>query len=270
MHKFFLAVFFGTLLCIQSHIFLVEASEASIQEYIELIRRYPNVIEPQGIAAKGEIEIVLDKEKMASIEMSTGRDVGIIAQDNYWIWINDACIFPNGYEGVYGRILWVKALESSPVGVVVMPMMSDGTVVLNCNFRHATRSWEIELPRGGINSGEEVETAARRETKEETGMIIDSLTLLGEVTPDTGLTSTVVPIFLAKVIEKQNAEQGDSEAIEEILFLSLNKIKQALVNGYYQHQIKGIEKRIYFRDPFLAYAVLMYELIHKQDEELEF
>lgn len=237
----------------------LNASDASRQQYLELISRHPAAASPQGVAANGEIEIILDPHKMAVIEKRTGRDVGVVAQDNYWIWLNDACLFPNGKEGVYGRILWVKSLESTP-GVAVMPIMPDGTIVLNCNFRHATRTWEIELPRGGINKDESIEAAARRETVEETGMVIDSLYLLGELPPDTGISNTVVPIFAAKVVKQETPEREDSEAIEEILTLSPDTIKKAFVKGYHTCKIRGVETPVYFRDPFLAYALLLYEL----------
>lgn len=237
----------------------VDASELSRQKYLDLINRYPLLTQPLGSASKGEIEIVLDKNRLAAIEKSSGRDVGVVAEDKYWIWINDACIFPSGSEGVYGRILWIKGLESTP-GVAVMPIMPDGKIVLNCNFRHATRSWEIELPRGGVNAGEEIEAAARRETMEETGMAVDSLVLLGAIPPDSGLTATVVPIYLAKVVKQQTTQQEETEAIEEILSLSLKEIKQGFVKGYRFCKIRGEVKRVAFRDPFLAYAVLMYGL----------
>ncbi|MGL5627438.1 MAG: NUDIX hydrolase [Candidatus Rhabdochlamydia sp.] len=237
----------------------IEAGEISRQKYLELTKLYPHLIQSQGDFSKGEIQIVLDPQEMASIEKATARDVGIIMQDKYWLWVNDACIFPSGQKGVYGRILWVKSLESCP-GVAVMPVMPDGKIVLNCNFRHATRSWEIELPRGLINFGEEVEAAAKRETMEETGMLVDHLSLLGEIPPDSGLTNTVIPIFMAKVIKKQAPQQEESEAIEEILSLTLQEIKQAFLQGYRECTIKGIQKQIPFRDPFLAYAIFMYEL----------
>lgn len=237
----------------------IEAGEASRQKYLELTRLYPNLIQSQGDFSKGEIQIVLDPQEMASIEKATARDVGVIMQDKYWLWVNDACIFPSGQKGVYGRILWMNSLESSP-GVAVMPVMPDGKIVLNCNFRHATRSWEIELPRGLINFAEEVEAAAKRETMEETGMLVDHLSLLGEIPPDSGLTNTVVPIFMAKVMGKQAPQQEESEAIEEILTLTIQEIKQAFLQGYYECNFKGIQKQIPFRDPFLAYAIFMHEL----------
>lgn len=238
---------------------ILDASETTREEYLNLIKQYPSLIQNIGDHSKGEIQIVIDPLEMASIEQSNKRDVGLIVRDKYWLWINDACIFPNGNKGIYGRILWVKSLESCP-GVAVMPILPDGRIVLNCNFRHATRSWEIELPRGVLNPNEGILDAAKRETMEETGMLVDSLLLLGEMPPDSGLTNTVVPLFMANVIEKQLPEREDTEAIEEILSLTLDQIKAAFVLGYYECSIRGIQKKVFFRDPFLAYAVLLYEL----------
>jgi ADP-ribose pyrophosphatase len=232
------------------------ASDASRQEYLTLIELNPNLVTPRGNSAAGEIEILTSPTEMAAIEKKTGRDVGVVKRDKYWIWINDACRFPSGQEGVYGRILWLKALDGSISGVAVMPILPDGNVVLNLNYRHATRSWEIELPRGGLNLGETVEAAARREALEETGMKIGSLKRLGEIPPDSGLTSTVVPIFEATVVAQVRTDQEDTEAIADVFSLSLPQIKQAFRDGYYVQN----RRKAFFRDPFLAYAVLLYEM----------
>lgn len=237
----------------------IEASDVTRQLYLDLAAKCPRLVHPQGLAVKGEIEILLDPKEMLAIEQKTGRDVGIIMRDKYWLWVNDACRFPSGQEGVYGRILWVKALEGTP-GVAVMPILPDGRIVLNCNYRHGTRSWEMELPRGCVNLGESAEDAARRETLEETGMRIEKLIKLGECPSDTGITGTLVPIYAAKVIEKIDAEVDGTEAIEEIVALTVAQIKQALVQGYHTCTIRGKEQRVPFRDLFLAYAVLLYEL----------
>ena len=151
---------------------VLQADEVSRHRYLELVKQYPHLVLPRGDATQGEIEILLNEEKMALIEKKLGRDVGVVKEDRYWIWINDACRFPSGNEGVYGRILWVRGLESPAQGVAVMPITSEGKIVLNCNFRHSTRSWEIELPRGLVNPGETAEDAAKREASEETGRSI--------------------------------------------------------------------------------------------------
>lgn len=253
MNRFFRQqIFLGLLLLGVS----LQANESSRQRYLELVRQYPQFIQPQGDADQGEIEILIDEEKMAAIEERCGRDVGVLKEDRYWIWVNDACKFPNGREGVYGRIFWIRGLESFSQGVAVMPMTSEGKIVLNCNFRHSTRCWEIELPRGVVNKGETAEAAARREAREETGRMIGEMNLLGEVPPDTGVLSVTVPVFVAHVTDVGLQELEDSEAIEGILELSIEEAKRAFSEGYYECTLRGTPQRVHFRDPFLAYALL--------------
>lgn len=242
-----------------SALYALQASESSRQKYLDLILEHPDLVHPLGDASKGEIELILNPQRMASIEEKMKRDVGVIAQDRYWIWINDACLFPNGKEGVYGRIIWTSGLDSPP-GVVILPITPEGKIVLNCNFRHSTRSWEIELPRGACEPDESLEAAARRETLEETGMVVSQVHLLGMMPPDTGLTSTVAPIFLAETIYEEERDPEESEAIEAIILLSISEIKEAFKQGYYLCTIRGKEHSVSFRDPFLAYALLLYEL----------
>ncbi len=236
---------------------ILVSNETSQKEYFDLIELYPNLVSPQGDASKGEIEIILDRGKIADIEKSTGRDVGVMKKDAYWLWVNDACLFPNGKEGVYGRILWIRSLQGAPA-VAVMPILSDGRIALNCNYRHSTRSWEMELPAGLVNVGESLELAAQRETKEETGMIIDKVWLLGNMASDTGVETTIVPIFAAKVLSKGDQELEDSEAIEEIISLSVEEIQKAFKQGFHRISIRGEEREVNFRDPKLAFALTLY------------
>jgi ADP-ribose pyrophosphatase len=252
MSYFKQSIFFGLFLFWGA----LQADEASRHRYLELIEQYPHLVLPRGDAAQGEIEIVLDAERMAAIEKKLGRDAGVVKEDRYWIWINDACKFPSGHEGIYGRILWVQALESAVQGVAVMPITAEGEIVLNCNFRHATRSWEIELPRGLVNAGETAEDAAKREASEETGRSIGAIRLLGKIPPDSGVVSIEVPIFIAQVASVDAQQQEETEAIEDVLELSIAEIKKAFAEGYYECTLRGESRRVPFRDPFLAYALL--------------
>ncbi len=168
-------------------LFLIASAAVSI---------YGHVLDPylekeyRGDALKGEIEIVKDPDQIAAIEelqfqrllkKGLGKEMarewartGIVAEDAYWIWLRDPVRFPTGTMGTYGRIIW-KSQLNGPVGVAVMPILPDGKIALNLNFRHATRSWEWELPRGARNEGESIEEAAQRELNEETGYSINRL-----------------------------------------------------------------------------------------------
>ncbi len=63
--------------------FLLMGNELSRKQYLDLVVQCPHLVLPQGDASKGEIEILIDPEKMEEIEKRTGRDVGILNQDRY-------------------------------------------------------------------------------------------------------------------------------------------------------------------------------------------
>lgn len=224
------------------------------QDYLKLLSEYPKALGPWGDASKGEIEILLDPLQLEIIEKENGREVGIVRKDRYWMWLNDAVKFPNGKCGIYGRILWIKALDGI-AGVAVMPILPDGRIVLNRNYRHATRTWEYELPRGMLEKGESVQAGAIREVQEETGMIVNQCIFLGNIAPDSGLTANVVPIYMARVTDQTEANPEFSEAIAAIEAFTLDELKQAYIKGYITVTIGSTKTDIPLRDPFLAFAL---------------
>lgn len=228
-------------------------------DYLSLLKDCRPYSGSIGEWRKGEIEIITDPIKMSEVEQATGRKVGVIYQDKYWVWLNDAVRFPNGSYGVYGRILWTQSLKGV-IGVAVMCLAADGSVVLNCNYRHATRSWELELPRGGAEPGESILETARREVLEETGMVIDSLTFLGDLAADTGVLGCVVPVVLARACSKREASPEASEAIAGIVFFNKEALFQALREGKATVAIEGKQIQAYVRDPFLTFALLQAQI----------
>ncbi len=261
--SFCLSLILWTSLTFASSLTPVVTSNEKVPEalraYFNYLDQHPKTLGFLGDADHGEIGIVLDKEKIFDIEQRTGRKVGIVAEDNYWLWINDAVKFPNGKYGVYGRLLWRQSLTGA-TGVAVMAVLPNGKIVLNRNFRHATRSWEYELPRGGVNIGETVEDAAVREVKEETGMIIDQLQLLGEIAGDSGVTNGIMPVFFAKVVAQQEAQPEDSEAIAAIESFSVDELKKGFIDGYLVVTVNQQACKIPLRDPYLAFAILQTDI----------
>jgi len=245
-----------------------------IKTYLHFLKTFNENLGPSGDFSKGEIQIVLDPTKISEIEalqkkrlMKRGlgssdatkmSQCGIVQTDPYWIWMRDAVIFPSGYEGTYNRVVWRSAVDG-PGGVAILPLLKDGRIVLNLNYRHSTRSWEIELPRGGRLYGETAEKASRRQLRCETGCLTDSQVFLGSITPDTSTLNTVTPVFLGYVSDQIESNQASSEAILGLISLSKQEIKEAFVRGFIEIKMNGEIKRVPFRDSFLAFALLQAE-----------
>jgi ADP-ribose pyrophosphatase len=245
-----------------------------LSQYLSLTQEFSTTLGPAGSWQQQEIEIALSPEKIEEIEQQTRQrliskgfsesqakdwtQVGIVAEDNYWIWLRDAVTFPTGAVGTYGRLIWKNALDGPP-GVAVMPVLPNKKIIVNVNYRHATRSWEIELPRGGRNKGETLEATAKREVEEETGYSIDSGIHLGDLASDTGVLAGVVPVYFGLVVHAGESRQEFSEAISGNPSFSKEELKQALSQGYMEVDVKGKKVRAACRDAFLAYALLQAE-----------
>src|SRR3954467_15427095 len=56
-----------------------------------------------------------------------------------------------------------------PGAVVILPVLEDGTVLMERQYRYPLHQVFIEFPAGKIDAGEDPLVAARRELEEETG-----------------------------------------------------------------------------------------------------
>jgi ADP-ribose pyrophosphatase len=248
---------------------------SSLSQYLELVKQHPETFGPMGKWQHGEIEITLNPEQIQKIENQTRlrmiakgipeadaqkwSSVGIVAEDNYWIWVRDAVVFPSGVYGTYDRLMWKSGMTGYP-GVAILPLLPAKKIIVNVNYRHATRSWEIELPRGQKKEGEPIEKAAIRELKEETGYQIAKCTHLGNMAPDTGTLMTVIPIYCGEVSHSGETAKEYSEAIVQNPALTKEELKQGFSRGYIELPIKGEIIKVNCRDPFLAYALLQAEI----------
>ncbi|MCP5504113.1 MAG: NUDIX hydrolase [Chlamydiales bacterium] len=250
------------------------------QHYYDLLNQNPKCFGILGNHEREEIEIVTSPNEIAEIEeiaqlrlMNLGHPpseahawsrVGIVAEDQYLYWIRDAVIFPSGAQGTYDRILWKSGLDGAP-GIAILPYLPDRKIVVNVNYRHATRSWEIELPRGARHEGETLRAAAARELKEETGFQLDETLLLGTLAVDSGILTSLVPVFACKAHSPEKNNPDFSEAISKNLILSLSELEEALLQGFWNTTIGDKTIRANVRDPFLAYGLLHMKLRHWQE-----
>jgi ADP-ribose pyrophosphatase len=107
-------------------------------------------------------------------------DVGVVYEDSYFILIRDAVRYRDGETGSYVRLL------NAAVGTnaAVLPIFADGQVALVRHFRHGSRRWHWEIPRGFAEPGADGAATARTELVEEIGVRADRVRLLGVLDDD--------------------------------------------------------------------------------------
>ncbi len=234
---------------------------------------YPDELKlPKGNYKAGEIEIVSDPLKIEEIQQryyerlresgiaadraSKWAKIGEIARDKYIMLVRDPVIFPSGTTGLYDRLL-----SESKGGSAVLPIFSNGDIGLIVQFRHATRSWELELPRGNAEHGETPLDTAKRELKEETGFETNDWKYLGTMNPDSGMLQWSVPMFVARNVEEKKVVPDEREAIDGMIRLSKSALNQALKDGSIEVEINGVKRKVLVRDSFLTYALYLNSLL---------
>lgn len=256
-----------SLLCFQ----FIYANEP-LEEYFSYFNQLGGTC---GNYQEGEIEIVTDPTEISKIQkiqearlLKKGFSadqaaefsrIGIVNEDQYLIWLRDAVYFPQGIPGTYDRVLWRSDLKGRFPGVAVLPVLPSGQIVLILTYRHATRCWELELPRGRTELNETLQESALHELKDETGLIASSVAFLGEMPVDTGILSSMIQVYIANVSTQEESTPEYSEAIAAAIAFTKEEIKEGLVKGFLQITIEGVKKQIPLRDPFLTFALLQAE-----------
>ena len=147
--------------------------------------------------------------------------VGVLASDPYATVMREAVRFPDGSLGLYNRLL-------VPGGVVVLPVLR-GSIVLIHRFRHGTRGFAYEAPRGIAGEGESLETDARRELLEEIGAVAGELVDLGEVATTSGIVGEVMHLFLARIDRVGTPDRH--EAIAGIVCCTIAETEDMILRG---------------------------------------
>jgi len=101
-----------------------------------------------------------------------------------------------------------------PGAVMVVPLLDDGRLVLERQYRYPLRASFIEFPAGKIDPGEDILACAQRELREETGYTAREWTYLGGVHNAIGYCNEKIEIYLARGLAFDATANDDGEVLE--------------------------------------------------------
>ena len=117
--------------------------------------------------------------------------------------------FSNGVERTYER------LRTPPLAAVMcVPMLDDDTVVLIREYGAGLENYQLTLPKGGYEHGEDWQEAANRELKEEAEDGANSLTLLKNLTLSPGYMGHQIKVVLAEDLFAERLPGDEPEPLE--------------------------------------------------------
>jgi 8-oxo-dGTP pyrophosphatase MutT (NUDIX family) len=129
--------------------------------------------------------------------------------ENPWISIeHHDVITPAGSEGIYG----VVNFKNKAIGVV--PVDTENNIYLVGQFRYPLNAYSWEIPEGGGPLDELPLDAAKRELKEETGLIAEQWTDLGRIHTSNSATNEEGFLFMAETLHQYEQETEDTEEIQ--------------------------------------------------------
>jgi 8-oxo-dGTP pyrophosphatase MutT (NUDIX family) len=114
-------------------------------------------------------------------------------------------------------------------------------------WRHGERGLSLEFPGGVFEKGENAETAARRELKEETGYDAKKIVKLGEFNPNPAIMSNHVHFFLAMDLNPPVEQQLDDDEYVEVETIPWKEVRNGLGKAPYIHALMGTAMALYLQ-----------------------
>ncbi|MDH5425768.1 MAG: ADP compounds hydrolase NudE [Gammaproteobacteria bacterium] len=131
--------------------------------------------------------------------------------------------FSNGETRTYERLA-----NNSRGAVLLIAFTTDNHFLMIREYAVGMERYELTLPKGKIDPGEDILSAANRELIEETGHRANKLTHLHSLSLASGYSTHFTHIVLAEELEPDSAEGDEPEPLE-IVPWSFDRIHELLL-----------------------------------------
>lgn len=139
-------------------------------------------------------------------EIQTGSER--IYQGKILDFYRDTVRLPNGREAT-------RELVRHNGAVAVVPLLPDGRVIIEHQYRYPHDGVILEIPAGKLDGpDEDPEDACRRELREETGYSAGTLIPMGPFYPTAAYSSETIWLFLAKDLTAGEQKLDDGEFLD--------------------------------------------------------
>jgi ADP-ribose pyrophosphatase len=129
-----------------------------------------------------------------------------VKYETAWIKVTQHDVLnPKGQPAVYG----VVSFKNTAVGVV--PLDHENNTWLVGQWRYPLKQYSWEIPEGGSPKGEDTLETAKRELKEETGIIAKNYTELCRMHTSNSVSDEACVLYVARDLSFSESEPEDSE-----------------------------------------------------------
>ena len=145
--------------------------------------------------------------------------------ENPWIRLEEHDVLtPSGNKGIYGKVFF----KNKALGIV--PLDENGNTWLVGQYRYALDEYSWEIPMGGGPVNEDILESAKRELKEETGLIAGKWENIMRIHTSNSITDEEGFVFLAEDLTPGETEFDETEQLQ-ILKLPLKEAIQKVMDG---------------------------------------
>lgn len=128
-----------------------------------------------------------------------------------------------------GRIKRYSIVRRKPISAII-PLIDKDNLYLISQYRYLFNKRILEIPAGHIDKGESALDAAKRELREETGLVASNWQKLIDYDSSASVIKSHISIFLATKLKKQAADPEDYEDIK-LVKISLKDAVNKIISG---------------------------------------